>query len=129
MKILRSIGAVIAGFASVVVLSVATDALCEKWGIFYSMASGAMLTTWMLFLALLYRSVYTVIGGYVTAKLSPSNPMKHVTALGIIGTLAGITGVIVGWNLSAHWYPIAIALTGFMFAWYGGRLQTRSEIV
>ena len=77
----------------------------------------------MLWVALVYRCIYTVAGGYVTAWLAPNRVMRHVTILGIIGVAAGTIGVIVGWNLSEHWYPIAIAVTAFPCTWFGGKLK------
>lgn len=96
----------------------------ESVGIFPSPEHGLFIT-WMLIVALIYRCIYTLIGGYVTATLAPQNKMKHVIILGIIGTIAGIAGVIFGWNLSQHWYPIAIAVSGFPLTWYGGKLKTK----
>ncbi len=127
MKTLKSIGAVFAGFLTVVILSVGTDAALESAGIFPSQEHGLFIT-WMLALALAYRSVYTVAGGFVTAQLSPFNPMKHVKVLASIGAAAGIAGVILGWNLSQHWYPIAIAVTGFPLTWFGGIVKIQSSL-
>lgn len=120
----KSIWAVFAGFLVVVILSVGTDAILESAGIFPPPEQG-LFVTWMLILAFVYRSIYTIAGGYVTAKLAPSNPKKHVTILGIIGTIAGLIGVIVGWNLSSHWYPIALAVTAYPLVWWGGKLRTK----
>lgn len=127
MNILKSIGAVVGGFLTVVVLSVGTDSILEALGVFPPLGAGLFIT-WMLVLALIYRSIFTIVGGYVTAMLAPSNPMKHVTVLGLIGTAAGIAGVIVGWDLSQHWYPIAIAATGFLFTWLGGKLYMKYRV-
>ena len=122
MKItFKSIVAVGLGFITVAVLSIVTDSILESLGIFPSLGTGLFIP-WMLVVALVYRCIYTVIGGYVTAKLAPSNPMKHVIILGIIGTFAGIGGVIFGWNLSPHWYPIAIVVTAFPLIYLGGKL-------
>ena len=120
----RSIGSVVAGFLVVVVLSTVTDLILEKLGVFPP-TTGGLFIPWMLALALVYRTVYTVLGGYITSKLAPTNPKKHVLILGIIGTVAGIGGVVAGWNLSAHWYPIALALLAFPAVWLGGRLNKR----
>ncbi len=122
----KSIGAVLAGFFTVAILSIATDTVLEKAGIFPPPSEAGLFVTWMLVVAFIYRSVYTVLGGYVTAKLAPGNVMKHVLALGILGTIGGILGVIAGWNLSEHWYPIALAVTGFPLVWLGGKLKTRT---
>ena len=121
MKSLKSIGTVVAGFLTVVVLSVLTDFILESLGIFPPIGHGIFIT-WMLMLALVYRSVYTILGGYVTARFSPEPTTRNVIILGIIGTVAGIAGVIVGWNLSQHWYPIALAITAFPLTWFGGKL-------
>lgn len=118
MNILKSIGAVVAGFIVVVILSTATDAVLEKLAIF---PTAGLFVPWMLVLAFVYRSVYTVFGGYATARCAPGNARLLVTVLGVLGTVAGIAGVVVGWHLSAHWYPIALAVTAFPLVWLGGR--------
>ena len=127
MSFLKSAGAVVAGFLTVVVLSTGTDAILEAAGIFPPASDAGLFVTWMLAVALAYRTVYTVLGGYVTAWLAPQNPMKHVWVLAILGQLGGIAGVIAGWNLSSHWYPIAIAVLAIPSVWLGGRLKTRAS--
>lgn len=117
---------VLVGFLTVVVLSMGTDAILQATGIFppptaYSAA------TWMLALALAYRTLFTVLGGYVAAWLSSVEPMKRVWTLAVLGQIGGILGVVAGWNLSAHWYPIAIAVLAIPSVWLGGWLKTRNE--
>lgn len=124
MKILKSIGAVLAGFLTVVILSVVTDLILESLGVFPPPDEG-LFVGWMLILAFLYRSAYTVLGGYVTALLAPEKPMRLVSILGCIGVLGGMVGIIVGWDLSDHWYPILIAATAFPLTWWGGKLRTQ----
>jgi uncharacterized membrane protein len=118
-NILKSIGAVLAGFLTVFILSVATDALLEYIGVLPAQAEG-LFDMKLLLLALAYRSLYAVLGGYITARLAPTNPMKYVAALGVLGTIGGIVGIFVGWNMSDHWYPIALAATAFPLVWVGG---------
>lgn len=124
MARLKSILAVLAGFLTVVVLSIGTDTILEQTGIFPPIAEGLFIT-WMLALALFYRTLFTILGGYVTAWLAPQNSMKHVWALAILGQIGGIAGVFAGWNLSAHWYPIALAVFAIPSVWLGGYLRTR----
>lgn len=121
----KSIWAVAAGFLTVVVLSIATDTVLESIGFFPPIGEGLFDTT-LLLIAFTYRSIYTIAGGYVTATLAPQNPMRLVIILGWIGTAAGTAGVFAGWNLSDHWYPIALAATGFLFTWIGGKIKTRN---
>lgn len=120
--IFKSIGSVVAGFASVAVLSIATDFVLELLSIFPPQTNPSAYVTWMLALALFYRSIYTVVGGYVTAKLAPQNPMRHIYVLMILGGLGGIAGAISGWNLGNHWYQLSLAITGPLFVWIGGKM-------
>ena len=124
-SILKSIWAVFAGFVAVAGLATLTDFILESIGVFPPMSEQGLYVTWMLALALLYRMVYTVFGGFVTAWLAPQNEMKHVWILAGIGQLGGIAGVIAGWNLSDHWYPIVLAVTAVPLVWLGGKLYMR----
>lgn len=124
----KKIGAVLAGFFTVVLLSVGTDAVLEAAGIFPPPSGQGLFVTWMLALAFFYRSVYAVMGGYVTAALSPVRPDRQVMALAILGTAGGIAGVIYGWNMSDHWYPIALAVTAYPLTTLGGRMQKKKLV-
>lgn len=122
--VLKSIWAVLAGMLVNVILSLGTDTLLEATGIFTPHDQG-FFTTWMIVTAFGYRLIYTFLGGYVTAWLSPSRPMRHVIYLGAIGTALSIVGIFVAWNLSQHWYPIALAVTAFPVTWMGGSMRMR----
>lgn len=125
MKILKSIGSVLAGFITVAVLSIATDAVFEGLGIFPPQMNPHAYVPWMLAVALFYRSIATIIGGYVTARLAPSSPIKHIYGLMVLGGLGGLAGVFAGWQYGNQWYPILLAITGPMFVWVGGKMQMR----
>jgi hypothetical protein len=125
--LLKSILAVLAGFLAVVVLSTATDAVLEAAGIFPP-PSGGLFITWMLALAFAYRTLYNIVGGYITASIAPANPVKHAFILGCIGTIAGAAGVVIGWDLSEHWYPIALMVEAVPTCWLGGKLKLRSQL-
>jgi uncharacterized membrane protein len=124
---LKSIGAVLAGMITIIGLSVGTDFVLESTGIFSPPDQG-FLEPWMLAVALIYRCIYAVAGGYVTAALAPDRPMRHAIILGIIGIALSTIGAVVGWNLSAHWYPLALVLTALPCTWLGGKLfQNKSK--
>lgn len=118
---LRKVGAIVAGVLAIVVLSVVTDTLLEKMG-FYPPLSQGPLKQNLLAIALFYRTVYAFLGGYITAKLAPSNPKKYVMILLVIGTILGILGVVAGWNLSEHWYPVSLVVTSALAVWFGGKV-------
>ncbi|TSC85618.1 MAG: hypothetical protein G01um10148_1004 [Parcubacteria group bacterium Gr01-1014_8] len=126
MTILKSIGAVLAGLITVVVLSMGTDWVLEQVGIFPPVSDQGLFVTWMLVVAFLYRSLYAIVGGYVTAMLAPDEQMRHVKILAVLGVIGGIAGVVAGWNLSQHWYPTLLAVTAFPLVWLGGKLRMRN---
>ena len=126
MKIAKSIGAILVGVIAIVVLSVITDMILEKSGIFPPPEQG-LFVPWMLMLALIYRCIYAVAGGYITATLAPNKPMLHAIILGVIGIVASAFGAIAAWNLSAHWYPIALVITALPCTWLGGKLKTKKQ--
>lgn len=117
----RSIWAVVAGFIFVVVLSLGTDQVLHVLNV-YPPWGEPMWDSGLNALALAYRSVFTVLGMYFTAKLAPQNPMRLVTIGGVIGTVLATLGVVGSWsmNLGPHWYPIALAVTAFPLSWVGG---------
>jgi hypothetical protein len=119
----RSILAIFAGFLTVVVLSLGIDQILHAlhvyppWGV-------AMHEPGLNALALAYRCVITVLGGYVTARLAPRNPTLHVVILGVIGLAIAILGAVatIPMNIGPAWYPIALAVTAFPLTWLGGLL-------
>ena len=126
---LRSIAAVLAGFAAVVVLSLGTDQVLHSlkvyppWG--QAMADG------LFVLATAYRILYTIVGGYITARLAPHAPVRHAVILGLVGLVPGGAGVMVAIakpELGPLWYSIVIAVTGVPCAWLGGVLHRMKHV-
>ena len=127
-RLLRSAGAVFLGFLAVVLLSLGTDQVLHVLEV-YPPWGQPMFDPGLNLLALSYRIVYTVIGGYITARLAPRNPMRHVLTLGAIGTIVGTAGAIstIPMHLGPSWYPIALAITGLPCTWLGGVLYRSSH--
>jgi hypothetical protein len=120
----RSIAAVFLGFIAVVVLSLATDQLFHVLEI-YPPWGEPMWSPALNLLALTYRTIYTVFAGYLTARLAPHAPMRHVAILGVLGLIAGTAGAVTALSiadLGPKWYPIALAVTAFPSVWLGGWL-------
>jgi hypothetical protein len=128
MSILKSIGAVIAGVVVAILLSLATDTLLRLLHVFPSLTQ-PMTDSSLLALATVYRTIYGVIGAYVTASLAPSRPMLHAFILGTLGELASIVGLVATWNNTAkygpHWYPIALVVLALPPALLGAWLYER----
>jgi hypothetical protein len=123
-RLLRSTAAVLLGFIAVVVLSLATDQLLHVLDV-YPPWGQPMYDTGDNLLALAYRILYTVIGGYIAARLAPHNPMRHALVLGVIGSVVGAAAAVatIPMGLGPAWYPIALAVTGLPSCWVGGVLH------
>lgn len=117
----RSVGAVVAGFVAVVVLSLGTDQALHMLAVYPPW--GQRMSDPLFALATAYRIVYTVAGGYITARLAPHSPVRHAVIGGLIGLVPGVAGVIVAIakpELGPLWYSIVLAVTGLPCAWLGG---------
>jgi hypothetical protein len=126
MNILKGIGAILAGMIFIVVSHTGTDYVLETLGIFPQRSEGLHIT-WMVVTATIYRSIFTVAGGYITAALAPNPPMRYVMILGIIGLALGTIAAIVTipMGLGPAWYPIALAVLALPCVWLGGKLKIR----
>lgn len=126
----RSFAAIFLGFLTVVVLSLGTDQVLHVLNV-YPPWGQPMHAPGLNVLALSYRCVFTVLGGYATSCLAPHAAMRHVLILASIGFVMGMLGVVGTWNLNLgpRWYPILIAVTGAPLTWLGGVLyrQRHSE--
>ena len=121
MRLLRSIGAVLAGFLATALLSVGTDAILHATGVF---PEGRMPDLFFV-LPAVYRAVFTVAGGYLTARLAPRLPYLHAGILAALGLLGGLGGVMVALaqpELGPLWYALSIPLSALPCIWLGAHL-------
>jgi len=121
----RSIGALLAGFLAVVILSIGTDGVLHAMGTFPAL--GQPMSDALFLLATAYRIVYGVAGSYITARLAPDRPMQHALVGGAVGLVLSIVGAVATWNrvpsLGPHWYPLVLVATALPCAWLGGKLR------
>jgi len=121
-QILRSIGAVLAGFIFIGITHTGTDAILENIEV---LPKGNLhVATGLVLLVIGYRAVLSLIGCYITAWLAPNNPLKHALALGIVGVVLSIVGAIVtaNMNLGPSWYAWTLVAIALPIAWLGGKL-------
>jgi hypothetical protein len=127
-RIGRSIGAVLAGLIVNAVLSSATDFALIAAGVLPSFDAWSTYTDSMLLLALAYRTIYGILGCYITARLAPDRPMRHALVLGVIGVVIGTLGAIAMWDIGGHWYVLAVIAVALPAAWLGGWLYERGRV-
>jgi len=123
----RSILALSIGFVAVVVLSLGADQVLHVLKV-YPPWGEPMYQPSLNLLALSYRAVFTVVGGYLTAMAAPHSPMRHVLIGACIGLVIGAAGVVAAaliGGLGPMWYPVAVAVTGPPCNLLGGTIYVR----
>lgn len=124
-RVLRSIGAVLAGMFVGIVLALGTDEVLHAVGVFPPW--GQPVGDKPLLLATAYRIIYGIASCYIIARLAPDRPMQHALAGGVVGLIVSIVGTVVTWNagpaFGPHWYPLALVATALPTAWAGGKLR------
>lgn len=122
---LRSAGAVLAGFVFIVVSSTLIDVILHAVGFFPPW--GQPTSDASLAVATAYRIVCSIAGCALAARLAPDRPMAHALALGGLGVLVSLAAAIATWNagpaFANHWYALTLVAVAMPCAWAGGRLQ------
>jgi len=123
-RIGRSIAALLIGMAAGIALTIATDLVLHALHVFPSWDQ--RVPDGLLALATAYRTVYSIAGSYVIARLAPYKPMQHALVAGAIGTIVSLAGAVATWNggpaYEPHWYPIALVVLALPCAWIGAKL-------
>jgi hypothetical protein len=122
-NIFKSTGAVLVGLIVISVLAAITDVVLQKIGIL-SVPQETKFTTAQALLALFYHVGSVVLGSYLTARLAPNRPMAHALALGVVGIIMSILGLIaiISGDLAPMWYGWALIVLSLPVAWIGGKL-------
>ena len=118
----RSVWAVVAGVLFTFVATTLVDLVLHATGVYPP--PPMPIDDRLALLATAYRFVIGIGAGWLTARLAPTNPMKHAVALGLVGIVLGLAGVIATWNagLGPRWYAISLVVLAVPQSWLGGRL-------
>jgi len=121
----RSILCIFVGFVVVVAIALITDVILHK--IHFYPPLGEYTSGSVLVWATVYRTIYGILGSYITARLAPNRPMMHALIGGAIGTVLATTGAVATWNhvppLGPHWYPISLIIGALPTAWLGAQIR------
>jgi hypothetical protein len=131
-NIFKSIGVILLAFMVSALLSMLTDFLLESIGVLPNPQKG-LFETWAILLVLFYRGVYTIVAGFIVAKLAPTKPTLHAIILGIIGT---VITVIAASNPSFAekaplWFGYTLAGITIPCIWLGVKIKqnwSKSEV-
>jgi hypothetical protein len=120
---MKSFLAVLAGLVFTVVVSTVLDLVMHTSGVFPNEVPEMTVGLWLI--ALGYRLLAAIGGGWITARLAPSRPMFLAMVLGGIGTVAALAGLIGAWmqapTLGPLWYPFVLVITALPCTWLGGK--------
>jgi surface polysaccharide O-acyltransferase-like enzyme len=108
-------------------LAVATDIVLVMAQVLPAMDRPELYGDGLYILITFYTALYSMVGGYLTARLAPSKPIAHALVLGVLGMLSSIIGAAVNWKQAAghEWYPIALIIIAIPACWLGGSLYLR----
>ncbi len=114
----RSILSIVLGLSISILLPFLTKELIRTFDI---------LPQWSSELTLVYRSVYIVLGSYITARFAPYAFMRHTMILGIIIFLISSFGTwaLITTGVSPIWYAYGVAIIVFPSVWFGSLLYQR----
>jgi heme A synthase len=115
MNILKSVGAVFAGY---LVSAILTGITISVLGALFTESYKPENTGWVIF-NVIYGCAFAVVGGAIVARLAPSKPMTHAWVLGILMALfAVLTGSMVAaappspeYVNQPGWYYPVLAIT------------------
>ena len=118
--ILRSIGAVLAGYGVIGILVVLTD---QVWSM--SVRGFSALPqppSYYFAISLLTDFLYSAVGGWITIRVAQSRQMQHAVGLIVFGELIGIAAQIALWNMVPHWYGMSILVLYPVGVWLGAKV-------
>jgi hypothetical protein len=118
---LKTIVAVVAGFAVLATLSTIADSVLEKAGVMKT-EPFVENPVWVIAVVILYRTIFTALGCYFAARIAPNKAAQHAMILGVVCVALTILGLIVMWDIPPRWYPISLMVLTLPAAWLGGKM-------
>ena len=121
-KTLKNILAILAGFVAIFILSAGFDTILEKANLL-TLDQFNSNPSYIIAIVIICRAIFIAAGGYLTARVAPSRPMQHALILGCLGVLVNISGTVMMWDKTPHWFPVLLNILPLPFAWIGAKLK------
>ena len=103
---LRRIGAVAAGYAAIAVLVMLTDLIAAA--VVPGLSSMPRPPVSYFATVLVTDTLYTVVGGYLCARIAQQRARVATWALIAFGELMGVASSLTFWGIQPHWFAIAL---------------------
>jgi zinc transporter ZupT len=121
---IRLILSVVAGIATASILSVLTHEILHLLGIFPPLHK-PMFDWNLVLIALIYHSIFAVVGAFVTAWIAKEKSQKAAFILGSKEAIMWLLGIVLLWHHSPPLYNLAKAILGIPLAVFGGWLYAQ----
>ncbi len=124
----RSILAVILGWACVGILVVASDAVMMK--LFPNdYVHGTIPPDSLAAISLATSTLWSIAGGWVTARIAANRPWHHILGLIVWGELMGIVSTVMTWGQIQNWYQIGLLLMWIPAVVAGGWIRAGKPVL
>jgi len=124
---LRTIGAVIAGYVAIGILVVITDQIFAMSDPGFKAA--AMPPLYYFVISLATDTAYTVAGGALCALLARERSRSAALGLIALGEAIGLASTVMLWASVPHWYSFALLAIYPPAVWLGSRLPAWARLV
>ena len=123
--IVRSVIAVVAGYAAMAAVVIALSVLVKKIAPTWVGSERAPNASYV-YTNLLYSFGAAMIGGYVAAVIGSHAPLAHACALAVVVFVLSIVSAAQIGDRQPRWYQAALALIGPLGAVLGGWIRAKS---
>ncbi len=124
-KNLKSTGAVLAGFVTIFILSGVTSAILVNIGVYPNGKLPLHGSPLVIIGILVSQAIFYMAGCFVTAKLAPFKPIRHVLVVGGVGAILNLlTALGMMKDTASFWFFLALAIMSLSIAWLSGKLYT-----
>lgn len=124
-SVFRSVFAVLAGSIAIGITALGSDYVL---GLLIPSAfnnQGRMPQSSLLLFMTAYSVVFSVLGGYITARLAAKAPMAHVLALAILQLIGGLASAMQMGGSVPQWFEVLIVTLPLPAILLGGQLHKK----